>query len=84
MTATTNLYYAASIAKQGHSFPLRGEATPENLLLLANYGTTPARVTPELEAEATRIREALAAGRTVTRGAATISPISEQEYKRTR
>lgn len=85
-TATTFRHYSATIKLPDSGyFPLFGEITERNMLMLANNGTTPGkRRAAELQDEAARIRQELEAGRTVETRSAIVSPISAEEYTRCR
>lgn len=74
-------HYQAQIRLKGHYFPQRGEITDQVMLELANNGTTPGTITPELRGKADRIKAALLAGRIVSTATADISPLTLADFE---
>lgn len=78
-------HYSAYIGGKLHmTFPLYGPINEASLLMLANNGTSPSRVTPELTAEAERIRSGLARGEIVQTQTARIRGLTAEQYRANR
>jgi hypothetical protein len=77
----TITHYQADINLPDQRSPERAAISEANMLASANSGTTPARVGPDLRARADRIEAALKAGRVVLTRTATISPLTEADFR---
>ena len=78
---TNYTHFQANIRLPGHIFPLYGVVDDASLLMLANNGTTPGRVTELLEAEAERIGMLLRGGHTAVTRSADIVPLTTEQYR---
>jgi hypothetical protein len=84
---TTYTHFSATINRPGHRFPLCGPITDARVGDLVNYGTTPGAAKaadPDFLARVAAMAARLRAGETVTVGPAVVTPVTAEEYERTR
>jgi hypothetical protein len=78
-------HFKAKVSLPDMSFMMKGEATPANLAAAANDGTPPGErklADPRFQATVRALAADLEAGRTCTVGAATVWPVSKEEFDR--